>query len=815
MDYNKLFICPKCNISYDTSIHIPRILPNCYHTICSKCISQLLIHDTNSLICPIDKKVNKDINSLEKIKINEKIIEDINNKKFNINNSKILNTELEDISMTKEINPKTEFLKTETNDINQNSFFNINTSFSSTFFNLKAKNENNSICSLHLLPNNIICINDRVKLCTLCVKNNKLHTNHQLLTEEELLKQIENLIDKYQEIEKKNINFNTSIQEIEKKEINKIIDEKIESLKESINITKNDIINNINIQIEQIIYYLDFRKNELKKKYNLLFNDIKKLNEDVINWKKITSNKLDKLNEINNISLECFKLIEFDQINNFNYLFQKGIILNDKYNNLKEIIDNLIQFCDKGIQVYPNNEIIERIKFTYTKKNNNYLKINDKNKNNKNNNIVNTKLFNIVENNKLITALNLIEFHFEYGNIALLNKSLDNKKNKDLKEKGTVTNIKESLNPIITLKQNYNNNIYNNYNSYNYNYQNNITPNMNKNINYNMNIKSNSPNNKMTKNIEYSSTNLKDNNNEKIHYYKIIPKTNKNNNLRDKKNHEKKLTCNIVNNSSTKFNKINPSSARNKKLKAKKNEQMLNKRHNTITNKNPIYFNNNIKNINEIDNSKISKIAKPIDNISFQDSFNNISSVYYLSSLFDKNINNINETSKKKEKLDTENSLLNFSKINCNLSSEILKLNNDNNIKINNLVINQLKNECPNFNGNNMTGKGISLFCSKLENRKNIKFKELLLEHCELNDEDISLLIKALIDKKVYFEMLDLSWNKITDQSALYILDLIKENKSLNILLLNNNLFSLSLKEKLEKYVNLGRKGLEKIKLCI
>ena len=105
MDYNKLFICPKCNISYDTSIHIPRILPNCYHTICSKCISQLLIHDTNSIICPIDKKINKDINSLEKIKINEKLIEDINNKKFNTNNSKILNTELEDISIV--LFPKT------------------------------------------------------------------------------------------------------------------------------------------------------------------------------------------------------------------------------------------------------------------------------------------------------------------------------------------------------------------------------------------------------------------------------------------------------------------------------------------------------------------------------------------------------------------------------------------------------------------------------------------------------------------------------------------------------------------------------------
>ena len=41
--------------------------------------------------------------------------------------------------------------------------------------------------------------------------------------------------------------------------------------------------------------------------------------------------------------------MEFDEIDNFNNLFQKGILLNEQYNNLKEIIDNLIQFSDKGI----------------------------------------------------------------------------------------------------------------------------------------------------------------------------------------------------------------------------------------------------------------------------------------------------------------------------------------------------------------------------------------------------------------------------------------------------------------------------------
>ena len=758
MDYNKLLICPKCNFSYDTLIHIPKVLPNCHHTLCSKCISQFT---SNTIICPIDKIIN------EKNKINEQLMEDINSKKYNTNNSKILNTELEDISVTKEITPKLEYIKTDTNDLNQNSFFNINSSFSSTFFNLKAKNENNSICSLHLLPNNIICVDDRVKLCTQCIKSNKLHINHQLLTEDDLLKQIENLIDKYQEIEKKNVNFNKNIQEITKKGIMKIIDEKIDKLKESINITKNDIINNINIQIEQIMFYLDFRKNEFKNKYNSLFTEIEILNEDVINWKKVASTKLNKLNEINNISLECFKLIEFDKINNFSNLFQKGILLNDKYNNIEENMDSIIQFCDNGIQINPNSDLIEKIKFKYTKKKNNYTKNNTYDINMPNNNskyIVNSKLFEIKENDKLIKDLKLIEFRFEYGNKINLNKSIDNKKGNDIKEKGNISTIRQGLNPIITLKQNYNNNIYNNYNSYNYSYQNNITPNINKNISYNLNIKSSSPNNKI------NIPNKKNVNDEKMHYHKIIPRANKTKNLRDKKNQEKKLTCIVANNSLNKLNKINPSSARNKKVQIKKNETLTNKRHHTIANKSPVHKYNNMKNINENDNSKISKIIKPLDNNSFQDSFNNISGVYYLSSLFDKNsnANNGNDISKTKEKIDTENSLLNFSKNNCNLTNDILKTEKSNTIQINNLIINELKNESPNFNGSNMTGKGISLFCNNLQTKNNIKFKELLMEHCNLNDEDIALLIKALIDKNVYFHLIPRSY--ICFYYALYLL---------------------------------------------
>ena len=320
-------------------------------------------------------------------------------------------------------------------------------------------------------------------------------------------------------------------------------------------------------------------------------------------------------------------------------------------------------------------------------------------------------------------------------------------------------------------------------------------------MNYNINIKSNSP--RVTNNKKTLS-NKKDDNNEKK-FYKI--NLNKKN-LRNKNRQGKNNTIN--NNISESVNQFIPKSSRNKK------DNISNKNQKEMNNKTSIYVSNNIKKINDFENSKISKIINPIENNSFQDSFNNISNIYYLSSLLDKNINfnNVNEISNIKDKLDTENSLSNLSKMNSNTFNENIKINS-NNIEIKNLIIEQLKNKSPNFNGKKMNGNNMIMFCNILKKSENIKFNELLMEHCCLNDDDVNLLINTLIDKNIIFEMLDLSWNELTDQSGLCILELIKKNNSLNILLLNNNSFSVSLKKKFESYVNLGRKGLEKIKFYI
>jgi len=47
--------CPICLERYDNSLHLPRIVPLCGHTLCSQCVTQLL-ESSPDFICPIDKK---------------------------------------------------------------------------------------------------------------------------------------------------------------------------------------------------------------------------------------------------------------------------------------------------------------------------------------------------------------------------------------------------------------------------------------------------------------------------------------------------------------------------------------------------------------------------------------------------------------------------------------------------------------------------------------------------------------------------------------------------------------------------------------
>src|SRR4051794_26598880 len=45
-------ICPFCSSQYDETTHLPRVLVDCGHTICTQCLTNVLTQ--NTLKCPFD-----------------------------------------------------------------------------------------------------------------------------------------------------------------------------------------------------------------------------------------------------------------------------------------------------------------------------------------------------------------------------------------------------------------------------------------------------------------------------------------------------------------------------------------------------------------------------------------------------------------------------------------------------------------------------------------------------------------------------------------------------------------------------------------
>ena len=220
----------------------------------------------------------------------------------------------------------------------------------------------NQICTIHSLPLNIICIDEKKKICSQCALNND-HVNHQIMTEIEFMNNIDNLIDIFQEVDNnqiKYLNFNN----INTKTILDKISNNINNLISKITKTKNDIINSIKEQCDNIENYLNKRKEEIFAKYQSTNFDISTLRESTLNWMQIVTKKLDQLNEIKKPSIECIKLLDDDLNKNVFNLIRNGKQLNGRYNFVQEtlkIINKLENFDKSGISIKPNNNIIDTI----------------------------------------------------------------------------------------------------------------------------------------------------------------------------------------------------------------------------------------------------------------------------------------------------------------------------------------------------------------------------------------------------------------------------------------------------------------------
>ena len=460
---NDKFHCPKCKLLFDSVNHLPRILNICNHNICSYCIKAQLHNTPKQICCPIDKTIYNNISSISIFKENTNLIEELQ-ESLNIPSNHNYEISNEDIFFDKSGIMNSDKFNDTMNSLNLNSSI----MSSSHCYYKKSKDirinlgENNTqICNVHTLPLNVICIDERKKICSQCALNNE-HVNHQIITENEFMNNIDNLIDLFQEVDNnqiKYLNFNS----INTKSTLDKIGNNIDNLIKMINTTKNDIINNIKEQCEHIEEYLYERKKEIFDKYQSTCFDISTLRESTLNWMQTVTNKLDQLNDIKDPSSECIKLLDNEPNKNLFNLIRNGKQLNGRYNFIQEmlkIIHKLESFYQKGILIKPNKNIIDRIFFKEDFNNDNIGNKQNKNeeekeeddieinlnidelgkKNNLKNDLIKKEkqedkkirltLFEIEENKELINSLHLTEFKFDFHHNKINDEKEDLNDNK-------------------------------------------------------------------------------------------------------------------------------------------------------------------------------------------------------------------------------------------------------------------------------------------------------------------------------------------------------------------------------------------------
>ena len=469
---NDKYHCPKCKLLFDSLNHLPRILHTCGHTLCTYCINEQLHNTPKKICCPLDNTIYDNISSINVFKENSNLIEELQ-ESLNIPSNHNYEISNEDIFFDKSGIMNSDKFNDTLNSLNLNSSI----ISSSHCYYKKSKNirinlgENNSLmCNIHSLPLNVICIDERKKICSQCALNNE-HVNHQIITENEFMNNIDSLIDLFQEVDNnqiKYLNFNS----INTKSTLDKIGNNIDNLIKMINNTKNDIIKTIKEQCEHVENYLNERKKEIFGKYQSTSFDISTLRESTLNWMQIVTNKLDQLNEIKEPSSECIKLLDKEPNKNIFNLIRNGKQLNGRYNFIQEmlkIIDKLESFDKKGISIKPNKNIIDRIFIKNENKDNNEdinnepsvddIEINlnidelDK-KNNMKNNLIKNKekkeeknikstLFQIEENKELINSLHLTQFKFDFIDNKINNENEEIKKEEN---KNNKSNIKDENN---------------------------------------------------------------------------------------------------------------------------------------------------------------------------------------------------------------------------------------------------------------------------------------------------------------------------------------------------------------------------------
>ena len=236
--------CSICALLYDEKERIPRVVLGCGHTYCEQCIIHNIENNNNEsiFICRDDMTSNI-IKNVEELPKNITLLRLIKNEKklsFSGNKNELLNPNIitsnndcstpdkksilwkisnydRNIDMIAKSESTSNF---NTINITNNNYNTINiTPNNNNLRNSLRKNTttekiNGKICIHHGRPLEIICVEDKEKICTNCALFG-VHKNHNLINEEDFLREIsiktEILIDLYELIDFNILSFDQEI----------------------------------------------------------------------------------------------------------------------------------------------------------------------------------------------------------------------------------------------------------------------------------------------------------------------------------------------------------------------------------------------------------------------------------------------------------------------------------------------------------------------------------------------------------------------------------------------------------------------------
>ena len=867
----EIFKCPLCHISHNKPNDYSNI--NSYNDeklLCSSCINKLL-NKENNLVFPNDFIDYKNIKIIDEFKnernkneefkypsINKSIIEEIKQQ----SNNKLLIEEMKQQANNKSIiNGMKQKQNISYKNIKNNSknkkYYIKKTVKVNKLPGFQSKDIHNTlICSMHLLPLNVICIDEKQKICSQCALN-KIHLNHKIITEKDFFGYVEELSKIYNNIkinENKYNNFNNSYFSV----IGEIDDILLET-ENIINELKNKIISNINEQFNMALNFINLRRKEIFEKYQYSDYDISNLNESSLNWMKIVGGKISDHNTKNNNGKNInFNFLENDENKNIFNLINSGKQLNERYNFIKEIniiIDKLKLYKDTGIQIKQNEDVINTIvnnnKIIYIEENKELIKslnlspyeslfkeaaelnkdkISNNTDKNTNNGIVDINVNNDME----LEKKNIKKNNYEIDNMdTLIKVGIALKENKNKKHKvyfrKVISNIdranftesdfyKDKSNKNIFKNQS---NMYDNSDTYSKRYTVSFGKKSKKDINFTESSESTFPLlnniNKINKNITKL---LRNNTTTNI---SIIP-----NNIKNKKNSESiELNNYNDNNININFNgdifnyntdsnfsiNIPEIKKKNKIIKIKNNNDKINNILKLLTpKKNEIQTKNNNNNINVNESKKIIRCFSFNGEPKSKNKINNSKKNSSNSTSFIKNqsMNNSNNNIIFGNNNGNKNDEKSFRNFDFFAKTNDPNINNKNSKKKNNYktlntkelekyVNYQLKKLKPNFNRINLKDNGMKIICSFFKKNKNKKYKEIKLQGCNINDFDFNLFTKSLIENNIIIPIINISENKLSDDCAFFIFDFFNEYGEIKNIIFTNNMLSKVMKEKIKQ----------------